>query len=144
MTIPEQLAAAQADADTLRAELAKANARADSAEAKYAAEISPVLDAAKLAEVARVNILADLTAEQAKTAALNAEIDRLKADAKTAASLATEAVARVGVQPIAPEGKAPSVTTDLTLDEIRAALATATGAEKSRLLTLSAKLRGTL
>lgn len=144
MTIPEQLAAAQAEAEKLKTELAAAQERADAAEAKYAAEIAPVLDAAKAAETARVKVLADLTAEQAKTASLQAEVAQLKESAKQAATLATEAVARVGVQPIAPEGKAPAQAADLTLDEIRAKLATATGAEKSRLLTLSAKLRGTL
>ena len=139
MTIPEQLAAALADLDTatkaLAAEQANSNRLADELAAEKATNVSLT--------VALSDLTAKITDSEAKRLALSAEVASLQAAAKTASEQATDMASRIGVAPVAPAGSGAPAASDMTLDEVRAAMAKATDSrEKGRLAILSRKIRG--
>lgn len=139
MTIPEQLAKALAD-------LAAAN-EALAAERANVTNLTTQLDAEKATSTSLTTALGEVRGKllnaEVQITALTGEVASLKAAAKTATEQATEMAARVGVQPVAAEGKAKPIAGDMTLDEVRAAMAaTKDPAEKGRLALLSRKLRG--
>jgi len=139
MTIPEQLAKALAD-------LAAAN-DALAAERANVTTITTQLEAEKATSASATNALGELNtklnAAEGSVAFLKNEVESLKASAKSATEQATEMAARVGVNPVAPAGNGPAASADMTLEEVRAALAkTNDPKEKGRLAMLSRKIRG--